>query len=271
MRLSLLRHLLPAALVALTFSAQAQEWTRFRGPNGSGLAKANLPEQLAEKDINWRCALPGTGHSSPVIWGDRIFVTATPAAAPDAEAKRHRRLRRREGREKCSGSSEYRDRHLPQTRGQQLRERLHAPSMPGASMLWFARAGHEPASSSRSRRRTARSCGKKISVRSNPSTEPGASPIVEKGAVILQSSQDEPGSFIGAWDAASGRQLWKNDTQRRPARHLDADPARAGQSGPAAHQPQHRQRPPRTRPRQRANNFWSDRRAFSNSAASPRR
>ena len=85
-RVSLIRHILPAALVALTFTAHAQEWTRFRGPNGSGIAKANLPEQLAEKDINWRCTLPGTGQSSPVVWGDRIFVTCTPAGSPDAEA-----------------------------------------------------------------------------------------------------------------------------------------------------------------------------------------
>src|ERR1700736_3753678 len=59
--------------------ASAQEWTRFRGPNGSGLGAApNLPESFSEKDFNWKVELPGAGHSSPVIWGNRVFVTGNP-------------------------------------------------------------------------------------------------------------------------------------------------------------------------------------------------
>jgi len=55
----------------------AEGWTRFRGPNGSGIAEAaNLPVQWAEKDFNWRVKLPGVGHSSPVIWGDKLFLTS---------------------------------------------------------------------------------------------------------------------------------------------------------------------------------------------------
>jgi outer membrane protein assembly factor BamB len=56
--------------------AAAQEWTRFRGPNGSGVAPAaDVPARFGEKDFNWKAALPGAGHSSPVLWGDRLFVT----------------------------------------------------------------------------------------------------------------------------------------------------------------------------------------------------
>ncbi len=54
----------------------AQEWTRFRGPNGSGISDAKtIPTQWTERDFNWKMALPGPGHSSPVLWGDRIFLT----------------------------------------------------------------------------------------------------------------------------------------------------------------------------------------------------
>jgi len=67
---------LVGALVAT--SAQAQEWTRFRGPNGTGVSTAKtIPIQFAEKDYNWKVALPGDGHSSPVIWGDKIFLTGS--------------------------------------------------------------------------------------------------------------------------------------------------------------------------------------------------
>src|SRR5262249_10962871 len=54
----------------------AQEWRRFRGPNGSGIGKAELPARWTEEDINWKTALPGVGHSSRVLWGDRLFVTS---------------------------------------------------------------------------------------------------------------------------------------------------------------------------------------------------
>ena len=56
----------------------AQEnWTRFRGDNGSGLAlNSQLPLRWTEKDYAWEINLPGVGSSSPVVWGDRIFLTS---------------------------------------------------------------------------------------------------------------------------------------------------------------------------------------------------
>jgi outer membrane protein assembly factor BamB len=58
-------------------SAPAQEWTRFRGPNGSGESEAStIPASWTNTDYNWRVQLPGIGHSSPVLWGERIFLTS---------------------------------------------------------------------------------------------------------------------------------------------------------------------------------------------------
>lgn len=58
-----------------TAGADAQEWTRFRGPNGTGISDATtIPVEWTESDYNWRVELPGIGHSSPVLWGDRIFL-----------------------------------------------------------------------------------------------------------------------------------------------------------------------------------------------------
>lgn len=57
-------------------SLDAQEWTRFRGPNGSGISEAKtIPASWTENDYNWTAELPGRGHSSPVVWGDKLFVT----------------------------------------------------------------------------------------------------------------------------------------------------------------------------------------------------
>ena len=76
------RKLIQAALCAalsvwLANTASAQEWTRFRGPNGSGESDATtIPAKWTEKDYNWKVELPGVGHSSPVLWGDKIFLTS---------------------------------------------------------------------------------------------------------------------------------------------------------------------------------------------------
>ncbi|UCC99756.1 MAG: PQQ-binding-like beta-propeller repeat protein [Phycisphaerales bacterium] len=65
------------ALVFCLYShASAQEWTRFRGPNGQGHSHAkNIRVKWSVKDYLWTADLPGTGHSSPVIWGDKLFIT----------------------------------------------------------------------------------------------------------------------------------------------------------------------------------------------------
>ncbi|MFT5468974.1 MAG: outer membrane protein assembly factor BamB [Verrucomicrobiales bacterium] len=57
------------------------QWPNFRGPLGTGVAPlADPPLEWAEdKNVNWKLELPGLGHSSPVVWGDQIFLTAATA------------------------------------------------------------------------------------------------------------------------------------------------------------------------------------------------
>ena len=78
--------LLPTVLVLLVSSmsyADEGEWSRFRGPNGTGISDATtVPVRWTEKEYNWKIDLPGPGHSSPVVWDNRIFVTCgDPATA----------------------------------------------------------------------------------------------------------------------------------------------------------------------------------------------
>lgn len=57
--------------------SQGQEWTRFRGPNGQGISDAKtIPVKWTQEDYNWKVKLPGGGHSSPVLWGDKLFITS---------------------------------------------------------------------------------------------------------------------------------------------------------------------------------------------------
>jgi D-alanyl-D-alanine dipeptidase/outer membrane protein assembly factor BamB len=51
-------------------------WPRFRGPNGTGLVDSTVPlHWSATENVKWRLDLPGPGSSSPIVWGDRVFVT----------------------------------------------------------------------------------------------------------------------------------------------------------------------------------------------------
>ena len=54
------------------------QWAQWRGPWATGVGpKADPPVEWSEnKNVRWKKALPGKGHSTPVVWGRRIFVTA---------------------------------------------------------------------------------------------------------------------------------------------------------------------------------------------------
>lgn len=84
-----MRVLLP---LLFAFSAMAQNWPSFRGPGASGVAdQQNLPVSWDVRrgaNIVWKIPIPGLAHSSPIVWGGRIFVTTAVSSRPDASFKR---------------------------------------------------------------------------------------------------------------------------------------------------------------------------------------
>ena len=70
---------LAACLLALTQSMTNADWRNFRGPNGNGTAEGdqNPPTELSEESIAWSVELPGRGLGSPIIVGDKVFLTAS--------------------------------------------------------------------------------------------------------------------------------------------------------------------------------------------------
>jgi len=69
-------------------------WPQWRGPLGTGVAPHADPPTVwsEEKNIRWKIELPGSGHSTPVVWGDRVFLTAAvPSGEPlSSPGGRHR-------------------------------------------------------------------------------------------------------------------------------------------------------------------------------------
>ena len=83
--------------VSATAEAQAPEgaetyWHHWRGPNRNGVANTDAPTVFsATENVKWKTAVPGRGFSSPVIWGNRIFLTTAIVDEAIAPAGRRRR------------------------------------------------------------------------------------------------------------------------------------------------------------------------------------
>src|SRR5437867_7183695 len=63
--------------VCAAFSASAGNWPAWRGPEGPGISnEKNLPLKWStSENVRWHVELAGPGNSSPIVWGDRVFVT----------------------------------------------------------------------------------------------------------------------------------------------------------------------------------------------------
>src|SRR5262245_23669927 len=70
--------LVSIAILASELSLAAQEhWPQFRGPGAGGVSSQPLPTTWDKAtNIVWSVEVPGRGWSSPVVWGDKVFVTS---------------------------------------------------------------------------------------------------------------------------------------------------------------------------------------------------
>ena len=62
-------------IFSLASTALAIDWPQWRGPLGTGVAPTAKPpiEWSEEKNIRWKVALPGRGHSTPIVWGSMFL------------------------------------------------------------------------------------------------------------------------------------------------------------------------------------------------------
>ena len=92
---------LPALLLIVGGTVRAQSgdhWPQWRGPFFNGMARGDAPTEWSDtKNIKWKTEIPGRGFSTPVIWGERIFLTTaiptgkvaeTPQPAEPAQGRR---------------------------------------------------------------------------------------------------------------------------------------------------------------------------------------
>ena len=185
-------------------------WPRWRGPTGQGLAiGSGYPDQWSDTDkranIRWKVELPGTGNSSPVIWEDRIFLTAshdggarrvmlclrrtdgkllweTPASPAEAE-----RSNRKNGHASAT----------PSTDGQRVytyfgNHGLVAVDM-GGRLVWHQSFGVLDAYHGTA-----------------------CSPLLYRDRVVVyQDHRGSAGSFVAAFDSRTGKKIWRTDRAER--------------------------------------------------------
>ena len=185
----------------------AQEWTRFRGPNGTGISQAKgIPISWTEQEYRWRVEIPGQSHSQPVIWGRRLFLTTA------MEIGKERALL---CLDKDSGKELWRRTYTLPTHRPGNRNASYANASPvvdgdrviacfvSRDHFWVRAFDHE------GNEQWSHDLGPFESQHGH-----GASPIIHENRVIVTNDQDGD-SFVIAFDVATGKQLWK--TPRRPA------------------------------------------------------
>ncbi|MBL8173141.1 MAG: PQQ-binding-like beta-propeller repeat protein, partial [Bryobacterales bacterium] len=85
-----MKSLLLLSILSIAAAADAN-WPQFRGPDSSGVADDNpkLPEEWSStKNVAWKTDIPGRGWSSPIVWGNRIFLTTVVPAEQKEKARK---------------------------------------------------------------------------------------------------------------------------------------------------------------------------------------
>ena len=194
--------LLVSSAIGFFFAAstQAQEWARFRGLNGTGVSTAiGIPSKFNLSDANWRVALKGKGHSSPVLWGDKIFVTGLDS---NKNLLQLQCLNAKDGSELWLASR-------MQSKHRTHRYNLLVSSSPVTDgkhvvVVTSEKEAHLILAYDLS--------GKKIWEKKFPTIISnhggGISPIIYDGKVILAGDEDNQ-SFLAAMDVKNGKVLWK--------------------------------------------------------------
>ena len=223
----------PLAIALLMSSAAiagGENWPQWRGPGGQGIStESNLPaDWQPDRNVAWKVLLPGSGHSSPVVWGDRIFLTGAVEGdvVPGAKAVEHVV----EGKPWIHPDSVGADRKHTL--------KVFALDAKNGSVVWEQTAYEGPVYDARHRRSsfaapTAVTDGRRVFAYFGPeglyafdmAGKPlwksierfrtlglgtGTSPVLFEGLVVVQRDEDEGDkSSLVAYDAATGREAWR--------------------------------------------------------------
>jgi outer membrane protein assembly factor BamB len=214
-------------------------WPQLRGPRASGVADGQFPPTAwdAEKNVNvrWKTPVPGLGHSCPVVWGDRVFVTTAISGNPKSEFRpglygdvdsvndttvhtwRVLCLDRRTGKVVWEQTA-----HKGVPRVKRHLKSSHANSTPAAD------AGHLVVCFGSEGLYCYDHSGRLLWRRDLGTLDSGwfydadyqwgfgSSPVIFEGRVIVQCDVGK-GSFLAAYDLSDGREVWRTQRDELPS------------------------------------------------------
>jgi outer membrane protein assembly factor BamB len=185
------------AMCVLPSLADAQDWSRFRGPNGTGVGAGKLPTSFGAESRVWKVELPGAGRSSPVVAHGKVFLqSSTPG-----ERVFHC-LDATSGQSKWTFSLPGKVGHT-HTRNT-LASGTAAVGKEGVYVtLWDGDRLHLFGFDLDGNKQWSRDLGTFVSQHG-----PGHSPIVEGGLVLFVNEQDEYAKLM-AFDAKTGETAWE--------------------------------------------------------------
>jgi len=223
------RFIASVAFLSAATTLSAENWPQWRGPGSQGISnESNVPtEWSSTKNVAWKTELPG-GHSSPIVWNDRIFVTAAieGEAVPGAKAVAHT----------VDGQTWIHPDSVAADRTHTLK--VLAIDARSGKVLWERTAYEGTVYDARHRRSsfagpTAVTDGRMVYAYFGPEglyaydfsgrlawkvvehfktlgLGTGTSPVLFQNLVIIQRDEDEgKASVIAAYDKQSGREVWK--------------------------------------------------------------
>lgn len=184
----------------------ATDWPQFRGPSGNGhaAAGANAPTAWDGKSVVWRAELKGRGQSTPVIWGDRIFLTT---AVDDGRERLVLALDRESGKVVWE--------QVAWTGNPEPTHEMNGWASPTVTTdgrhvwAWFGKAGVHCYAADGTHV-WSRQLGE-FKIKTGRGT--GSSPLLV-GGVLVVNGDSESDPFLFGLDKATGKTVWKTD---RPA------------------------------------------------------
>jgi len=207
----------PPAIAMVSHTGEAKKyWPHWRGPSVQGIVegKGYVDRWSETENVLWKVPVSGRGHSSPIVWGDRIFLTT---AEPDGSRRSVLSFRRSDGKLLW-------DTPVPPSAAERLYQKnSYASSSPTTDgelvYAYFGNSGVVAVNFS----------GKVVWHVSLGTIDlyhgPGGSPVLYRDRIILfqdqmnfgrdRGSEPTPG-FIVALDKKTGRELWRKNRSPRP-------------------------------------------------------